>query len=118
MVKEDFIEKFPDVKVQKLETTVVLSASEAEKVVYDAMASLGMGLIHVERRGRCITCFTSDKMKSALDKMVKGAKLLDPNTNEEGTITSDKPFLMGGEYCVNVDFPSDSGAYSCEYFID
>ena len=53
----------------------------------------------------------------ALDKMVKGAKLTDPNTNEEGTVTSDKPFLMGGEYCVNVDFPSDSGAYSCEYFI-
>lgn len=50
--------------------------------------------------------------------MVKGAKLTVPNTNEEGTVTSDKPFLMGGEYCVNVDFPSDSGAYSCEYFID
>lgn len=31
MVKEDFIAKFPDVKVQKFETKVVLSASEAEK---------------------------------------------------------------------------------------
>lgn len=49
MVKEDFIAKFPDVKVQKFETKVVLSASEAEKVVNDAMASLGMGLIHVTR---------------------------------------------------------------------
>ena len=118
MVKEDFIAKFPDVKVQKFETKVVLSASEAEKVVNDAMASLGMGLIHVERRGRWITCFTSDKMKAALDKMVKGAKLLDPTTKEEGTITSDYTIIKCGEYCVNVDFPSDSGAYSCEYFID
>lgn len=118
MVKEDFIEKFPDVKVQKFETNVVLSAADAEKVVNEAMTSLGMGLIKVERRGRWITCFTSDKMKTALDKMVKGAKLTDPNTGEEGVITSDKPFLMCGEYCVNIDFPSTSGAYSCEYFID
>ena len=118
MVKEDFIDKFPDVKVQKFETNVVLSAADAEKVVNEAMTSLGMGLIHVERRGRWITCFTSDKMKAALDKMVKGTKLRDPNTGEEGVITSDKPFLMCGEYCVNIDFSSDSGAYSCEYFID
>ena len=62
--------------------------------------------------------FETFTILSKMDKMVKGAKLTDPNTNEEGTVTSDKPFLMGGEYCVNVDFPSDSGAYSCEYFID
>lgn len=118
MVKEDFIAKFPDVKVHKFETAVVFSYREAQETVDAACTSLGMGLIYMERQDRKITCFTSDKMKAALDKMVKGAKLLDPNTNEEGTITSDKPFLMCGEYCVNIDFPSDSGAYSCEYFID
>lgn len=118
MTKEDFIKKFPDVKVQQFETAVVFSYREAQETVDAACTSLGMGIIYMERQGRKITCFTSAKMKTALDKMVKGAKLTDPNTNEEGTVTSDKPFLMGGEYCVNVDFPSDSGAYSCEYFID
>ena len=118
MVKEDFVDKFPDVKIQQFETKVVLSHSEVIKLVEEAMTSLGMGLIHMERRGRKITCFTSDKMKNALENMIKGAKVVDPNTHEEGTITSDKPFLMSGEYCVNIDFPSDSGAYSCEYFID
>lgn len=118
MTKEDFIKKFPDVKVQQFETAVIFSHREVEETVDAACTSLGFGLIYVERQGRKITCFTSAKMKVALDKMVKGAKLTDPNTNEEGTVTSDKPFLMGGEYCVNVDFPSDSGAYSCEYFID
>ena len=118
MIKKDFVEKFPDVKVQVFETKVVLSYAEIIKLVEEAMTSLGMGLIHMECRGRKITCFTSGKMKTALDNMIKGAKVVDPNTHEEGTITSDKPFLMCGEYCVNIDFPSDSGAYSCEYFID
>lgn len=31
---------------------------------------------------------------------------------------SDKPFLMCGEFCVDVNFPSSSGAYSCEYLIN
>lgn len=118
MTKEDFIEKFPDVKVQRFETAVIFSNREVKETVDAACTSLGMGLIYVERQGRKITCFTSDKMKVALDKMVKGAKLTNPSTNEEGTVISDKPFLMGGEYCVNVDFPSDSGAYSCEFFIE
>lgn len=117
MTKKDFIKKFPDVKVQQFETFNILSKKEIMNIIEQAMTSLNMGLIYYHSSGKKITCFTSDKMKAALDKMVKGAKLTDPNTNEEGTVTSDKPFLMGGEYCVNVDFPSDSGAYSCEYFI-
>lgn len=118
MVKEDFIEKFPDVKVQKFETKTVLCRAEALKLVKEAMDSLGMGLIMMERSGRWITCFTSVKMKNALDKMVKGAKLIDPNTGDCGIIVSDKPFIMSGEFCVEVEFPENSGVYSCEYFID
>ena len=82
------------------------------------MDSLGIGLIMMEHSGRRITCFTSVKMKNALDKMVKGAKLTDPNTGNCGVIVSDKPFLMCGEFCVEVEFPENSGAYSCEYFIE
>lgn len=118
MTKNDFKKKFPDVKVQRFELKQVLSKQQIMDIVNEAMTSLNMGLIYYESRGRNITCFTSAKMKAALDNMVKGAKLTDPNTGEEGIITSDTPFLMCGEYCVNIDFPSASGAYSCEYFID
>lgn len=118
MNKKDFIKKFPDVKVQQFETIKILGKKDIMNIVEDAMTSLNMGLICYQSVGRKITCFTSDKMKFALEKMVKGAKLTDPNTDEIGVVISDKPFLMCGEYCVNIDFPSTSGAYSCEYFID
>lgn len=118
MTKKDFIKKFPDVKIQKFETIEILCKQDIMNTVEEAMNSLNMGLIYYESRGHWITCFTSDKMRAALDKMVKGAKLADPNTGEVGVVTSDKPYLMCGEYCVNIDFPSNSGAYSCEYFID
>ena len=89
------------------------------KIVEEAMSSLSMGLIAYESSGKKIKCYTSDKMKAALDKLVKGAKVIDPNTHEEGIITSDKPFLMCGVVlCRLLSFPSSSGAYSCEYFID
>ena len=45
MVKEDFVDKFPDVKIQQFETKVVLSHSEVIKLVEEAMTSLGMGLL-------------------------------------------------------------------------
>lgn len=118
MTKKDFIKKFPDIKVQQFETEYVLSKHEIMDIVEQATKSMNMGLVYYEHRGCSITVFTSDKMKAELAKMVLGFQVTDPNTNEEGIITSDKPFLMGGEYCVNIDFLSDSGAYSCEYFID
>ena len=118
MNKNDFKKKFPDVKVQRFELKQVLSKQQIMDIVNEAMTSLNMGLIYYESRGRNITCFTSAKMKAALDKMVQGVKVIDPNTGDEGVITSDKPYLMCGEFCINVDFPSDSGSYSCEYFID
>ena len=117
MKKQDFIKKFPDVKVQQFETYKILSKRDIMKTVEEAMSSLNMGLIAYESSGKKIKCYTSDKMKAALDELVKGAKVIDPNTHEEGIITSDKPFLMCGEFCVDVNFPSSSGAYSCEYFI-
>lgn len=118
MNKNDFKKKFPDVKVQRFELKQVLSKQQIMDIVNEAMTSLNMGLIYYESRGRNITCFTSAKMKAALDKMVQGVKVIDPNTGDEGVITSDKPYLMCGEFCINVDFPGDSGSYSCEFFVD
>lgn len=118
MTRKDFIKKFPDVKVQQFETFKVLSKQDIMNTVEEAMSSLDMGLIYYQSSGKKITCFTSDKMKVELDKMMAGNTLVDPITGELGVITSDKPFLICGEYCVNIDFPSTSGAYSCEYFID
>lgn len=118
MVKEDFIKKFPDVKVQTFETKTVLSRREKEKIIEQAMVSLQMGLICYESSGKKITCYTSDKMKDALDKMVKGFTVIEPNTGEEGIVLSDKPFLYFGEYCIRVEFPGEEFIYSCEFFID
>lgn len=118
MTKKDFIKKFPDVKVQTFETKTVLSRREKEKIIEQAMASLQMGLICYESSGKKITCYTSDKMKDALDKMVKGFTVIEPNTGEEGIVISDKPFINCGEYCIRVEFPGEDFIYSCEYFID
>lgn len=118
MTKNDFKKKFPDVKVQRFETEQVLSKQQIMDIVNEAMTSLNMGLIYYESRGRDITCFTSDKMKAALDRMLQGETVINPVTGEEGVITSDKPYLICGEFCINVDFPGDSGSYSCEFFVD
>ena len=117
MKKDDFLDKFPDVKKYVLVHHKVLNHIEIKDFVEQMMSLMNTGLIFYQSQGRKITCFTSDKMKDALDKMVKGAKVVDPYTGEEGTITSEKPFLICGEYSINVDFKSESGAYSCEYFI-
>ncbi len=118
MKKDDFLDKFPDVKEQVFELNKILSHQEIRDIVEQAMSSMEMGLVYYQSQGRKITCFTSDKMKDALDKMVKGAKVVDPNTGEEGTITSEKPVLRSCEYMIGVDFKIRFGFYSCEYFID
>lgn len=87
-------------------------------IVEQATKSMNMGLVYYEHRGCNITVFTSDKMKNALDKMVKGFTVIEPNTGEEGIVLSDKPFLNCGKYCVRVEFPGEEFIYSCEYFID
>lgn len=52
MTKEDFIKKFPDVKVQQFETAVVFSYREAQETVNAACTSLGMGLIYGTSRSK------------------------------------------------------------------
>lgn len=49
MTKQDFIKKFPDVKVQQFETDTVLSKQEIKEMVKQFTNSLDMGLslIHI-----------------------------------------------------------------------
>lgn len=64
-----------------------------------------------------VTVFTSDKMKSELAKMKPGYQVTDPNTGEVGTVVSDK-FIVCGNYCVRVQFPSSEDVYDCDFFIE
>ena len=87
MTKEDFIKKFPDIKVQQFETETILSKQE----IMD--------------------------MKAELAKMVPGYQVTDPNTGETGTIVSEK-YIVCGNYCVRVEFPSGSDVYDCDFFVE
>lgn len=120
VTKNTFKKKFPDVKVQRLETKVVFSKREIEKTVVDMCNMCGFGLLYFEAAGKKITVYTSDKMKNELEKMKKGAELMvDADTGQPVIVTSDEPFLVGGEYCIRVQFPDGSNdVYSCEFFID
>lgn len=102
MTKEDFIKMFSDVKVQQFETDTILSKLEIMDMVKQFTNSLNMGLIYYEQCGCNVTVFTSDKMKSELDKMKPGYQVTDPNTGEFGTIVSDK-FIVCGNYCVRAN---------------
>ena len=56
-------------------------------------------------------------MKSELAKMKPGYQVTDPNTGEVGTVVSDK-FIVCGNYCVRVQFPSSEDVYDCDFFIE
>lgn len=117
MTKEDFIKKFPDIKVQQFETETILSKQEIMDIVEQATKSMDMGLVYYEHCGCNIIVFTSDKMKAELAKMVPGYQVKEPNTEEVGIVVSDK-FIVCGNYCVRVKFPSGEDVYDCDYFIE
>lgn len=117
MTKQDFLKKFPDVQVQQFQTKTVLSKQEIMDIVEQAVKSMDMGLVYYEHCGCDITVFTSDKMKAELDKMVTGCRVTDPNTGETGTVVSDK-FIVCGNYCVRVKFPSGEDVYDCDFFME
>ena len=59
----------------------------------------------------------TDKMKAELAKMVPGYQVTDPNTGETGTIVSEK-YIVCGNYCVRVEFPSGEDVYDCDFFVE
>ncbi len=117
MNKQDFKKKHPDVCIQEITFTKVISHQEIEAKVIQIVEGLRTGLLGYESSGKKLKIFTSYRFKSDLDKMVKGINVLDKNLGLAGTITSDKPFICCGEMCVRVDFSSNSGVFACTYFI-
>ena len=71
MTKEDFIKKFPDIKIQQFETETILSKQEIMNIVEQATQSMDMGLVYYEHCGCNITVFTSEKMKAELANCVR-----------------------------------------------
>ena len=117
MTKEDFIKKFPDVQIQHFETDTILSKQQIMDIVEQAVKPMNMGLVYYEHCGCNITVFTSDKMKAELIKMVPGNQVTEPNTGELGIVVSDK-FIVCGNYCIRVKFPSGEDVYDCDFFIE
>lgn len=113
--KATFKKKFPDVKVQKVETAAVLSRAEVEEIVLKMCDSLNTGLLYYSYSNRWITCYTSDMMKEALDAMTQGSEVLHPHYGVIGKVVSHRPFIISGELCVRIDFGdlNKSGTYSC-----
>ena len=75
VTKTTFKKKFPDVKVQKLQTSVVFSRQKVEETVLKMCDSLGVGLLYYNYSNRWITVYTSEKMKTALDSMKPGSEV-------------------------------------------
>lgn len=119
VTKTTFKKKFPDVKVQKLQTSVVFSRQKVEETVLKMCDSLGTGLLYYNYSNRWITVYTSEKMKKALDSMKPGSEVFHEHYGVYGKVMSDKPFAICGELCIRVDFGGmpGSGAYSCVCFV-
>ena len=117
MNKKDFQKKFPDVKLQELETKVVLSRAQVQDCVIGLIRSLDTGLLYYDYSCKTIRVFTSDKIKAEIDKMTPGYQVVHPHTGKVGKIISYEPFIICGQMCVTVDFESKKDAYDCEFFI-
>nr|DAN19695.1 MAG TPA: hypothetical protein [Caudoviricetes sp.] len=119
VTKTTFKKKFPDVKVQKLQTSVVFSRQQVEETVLKMCDSLGVGLLYYNYSNRWITVYTSEKMKRALDSMKPGSEVFHEHYGAYGKVMSDKPFVICGELCIRVNFGGmpEGGAYSCTCFV-
>lgn len=119
VTKTTFKKKFPDVKVQKLQTEVVFSRKRVEDTVLQMCEMMGVELLYYSYSNKWITVYTSEKMKKALDSMKPGSEVFHEHYGVYGKVMSDKPFVICGELCIRVDFGGmpDSGAYSCVCFV-
>lgn len=115
--KTYFQKKFPDVSVQIMETSAVLSRADVEQRVLGLVGALDTGLLYYWYDGRIVKIFTSDKMKVELDKMIPGYEVLNQNTGKIGRIVSEKPYVMSCQMCLTVDFDGKKESYDCAFFI-
>ena len=118
MEKNYFKKKFPDVELQELTTKVVLGRTQVQECVIGLIKSLDTGLLYYDYSNRTIRVFTSDKMKSEIEKMTSGSQVTHPHSGKVGTIISDEPFLICGQMCVTVDFDGNKDSYDCEFFVE
>ena len=119
VTKTTFKKKFPDVKVQKLQTEVVFSRKHVEDAVLQMCGMMGLGLLYYSYSNKWITVYTSDKMKKALDSMKPGTEVFHEHYGVYGKVISEEPFIICGELCIRVDFGGmlESGVYSCTCFL-
>lgn len=115
VTKTTFKKKFPDVKVQKLQTEVVFSRKHVEDAVLQMCGMMGLGLLYYSYSNKWITVYTSEKMKKALDSMKPGTEI----NGVYGKVISEEPFIICGELCIRVDFGGvpEGGTYSCISFV-
>ena len=90
VTKTTFKKKFPDVKVQKLQTEVVFSRKHVEDTVLQMCGMMGLGLLYYSYSNKCITVYTSEKMKKEwtmeiLTALQWAKKGFIPNEGAEGT---------------------------------
>ena len=119
VTKTTFKKKFPDVKVQKLQTSVVFSRQQVEETVLKMSDFFGVGLLYYNYANRWKSFYTSDKMKKALDSMKQVSEVFHEHYGVYGKVISDKPFVICGELCIRVAFGGmpESGAYCCTCFV-
>ena len=117
MVKNDFIDKYPDVKEQVITTKVPYARAKIENLVNEVTQSLDTAAIFYVHSGKRITIFTSDRFKDLISQFKAGYTVTDPVSDKIGTITSEQPFYVCGEPCVKVRFEDYSDTMSCDYFI-
>lgn len=116
MKTNDFKEMYPDVSKQTLECKTRLSRKEVEKRAIGVCNYLQTGLLGFETQENIIYVFTSEKYLEMLNKMTADAKVIDLNGNK-GLITSESPFMCGGEMCIRVSYGGEIDVYRCTFFL-
>ena len=115
MKKEDFIEKYPDVKVQIITPPQGLGRTQTEDRITKMCECLDLGLLGYTKVDCDIHVFTSDLMEAQLLEMTQGIEVVDDN-GFHYTITSESAFICGGEMCIRAKNEYSTDAYACKSF--
>lgn len=113
----DILKTFPDSFKLEFETDVVENKQQIFSRITSICDATNTGLIYYYSHGKKVIAFFSRKMKLHLARMIKGAKVQDPLTGDSWTVVSDKPYIVGGSYCIKVDQGGFCDVFACETFI-
>ena len=115
MKKEYFTNNYSDVYEQTMVCEYNMARVQYETMSMDLCNMLKTGLLGYYVQDKTVHVFTSNKMLEKLNKMIKGAKVVDLN-GFEGIITSEKPFMCCGKMAIRVLYPDGDSAYSCDFY--